>query len=82
MDSVHPLGHSSPLAGLVVDRGSGDVVIGVEERLGEQGAHMAAAESVYDSLSVTLSFHESGESQFRQVLAGDGRAAVCDRREA
>ena len=67
---------------LVVDGRAADVVVGVEEGFGEQGADVAAAEAVHDTLPVSLAFDEAGETQFRQVLAGDGGAAFGDGGEA
>ena len=73
--------HRSPVGSSVVDRGAADLVVGVEEGLGEQGAHVGAAEPVNDALAVALSFDQSGEAQFGQVLAGDRGPAGRDRGE-
>ena len=59
----------------VVNGRAADVVVGVEESFGQQGAHVTASESVDDPLAVAGPFDQAGKSQFGQVLAGDGRSA-------
>ena len=65
-----------------MNRCSADVVIGVEQRLGQQRANVPAAEAIHDPLAVTLPFDEPGEAEFGQVLAGHGWPAARDRSEA
>ncbi len=50
---------------LVVDGCAADLVFGVEEGLGEEGADVAAAQAVDDALAVSLAFDQAGEAQFR-----------------
>ena len=49
-----------------------DLVIGVEQGLGEQIAHMSPTEAVDHSASVSLSLDEPSETQLGEVLAGNG----------
>ena len=55
---------ASEVARLIVDGRAGDLVVGVEESFGEQGADMAVAEAVDDTLSLSLTFDQAGEAQF------------------
>ena len=66
-----------------MDGRAADLVVGVEEGFGEQGAHVAAAESVHDALALTLSFDQTGEAQFdRCWLATVGRQSAIAARLA
>lgn len=49
---------------LVVDGCAPDLVVGVEEGLGEEGADVAAAQAVDDTLTLSLALDEPGEAQF------------------
>jgi hypothetical protein len=60
----------------VVRRDAGDVVLGLEQRLDQQGAYVRAAQPVDHPLTVAVALDEAGETQLRQVLAGHGRAAA------
>jgi hypothetical protein len=40
-----------------------DLMVGVEERFVEKSAHVAAAQSIHDPLSVTRAFDQAGQSQ-------------------
>lgn len=58
-----------------------DLVISVEERLGEQVADVSAPEAVDDSSAVSLAGDEAGEAQLGEVLARHGRTATRHLRE-
>ena len=62
----------------VVDWFAADLVVGVEQRLGEQGADVGSAEAVDDSASVSPALDQSGEAEFGQMLTGDGGTATGD----
>src|SRR5664280_1051911 len=66
----------------VVHRGAADLVVGVEERLGQHCADVAAAQSVDDPPALSRAFDQPGETQLRQMLAGHRGAAPRDRGEA
>lgn len=60
---------------LLVNRFAGHLVVGLEQRLFQQPADVAAADSVDHSASVPLTLHQTREPQLRQVLAGHRGAA-------
>jgi len=64
-----------------VDRLSADVMVGVEERLGQQVAHVRTPQAVHDAPAVTGAFDEPGEAQFGQMLAGHGWSTTGHRGE-
>jgi cation diffusion facilitator family transporter len=55
-----------------VDGFAADLMVGVEQGFGQQGAHVAAAEAVDHALTVAVAFDQAGEAEFGQVLAGYG----------
>src|SRR5207244_12981441 len=70
---------------LVFSRGPGaaGLVVGIEESVGEQGAHVGAAEPVDDGLPVALTFDQPGEAQLdRCWLATVGRHVAIAARVA
>jgi hypothetical protein len=56
----------------------GDLVVGVEQRLGEQGANVGSTEAVDDPTSVSPALDQSSEAEFGQMLTGDGGTATGD----
>jgi hypothetical protein len=71
-----------PSCELVVHRCSGDLVVGVEQRLDEQRPDVPAAEPVHHPLAVAFTDYEARKPQFRQVLTRDRGPALRDRSEA
>ena len=59
-------------------RGTTDVVIRVEQRLGQQRAHVSTTKTVDNPPTVTTADNQAGESQLGQVLACNGGAAISD----
>ena len=79
----HPLVEPARLwarlgCGSVVDWFAADLVVGVEQRLDEQGADVGSAEAVDDSASVSPSLDQSCEAEFGQML--DWRRSDGNRR--
>ncbi len=61
-----------------MDRGAGDLWVGVEQGLGQQGANVSATQPVHHPLPLALAFDQAGEAQLGKVLAGHGRPAARD----
>jgi hypothetical protein len=70
------LGQSAALRS-VVHGLAADLVVGVEEGLGEQVAYVSTAEAVDDSSPVPSAFDETGEAELGEMLTGYGRTAPC-----
>jgi hypothetical protein len=63
---------------LVVHGGAADVVVGLEQRLAQQRAHMPAPQSIHDPLPLTLACNKAGEPKLGQVLIRYRRSATRD----
>lgn len=70
--------YATPAGGtpLVVQRYAADLMVGVKEGLGEQGADVPPAEPIHDALAVPSALDEPGEAQLGQVLARNGGTAA------
>lgn len=55
------------------------LVVGVEQGFLQQPSDVTAADLIDDSAPVTRAFHQSGEPQLRQMLAGNRRTAPSRR---
>jgi hypothetical protein len=52
-----------------------DLVVGVEQGLGEQVANVAAPQAVHHSPPITPTLNQASKAELGEVLAGNGRAA-------
>jgi len=52
-----------------------DLVISVEQGLGEQVADVATPQAIHHSSSITPTLDQAGKAELREVLARNGRAA-------
>lgn len=59
-----------------MDGFAADLVVGVEEGLGEQCMDVAAAQAVEDAPAVSSGVDQAGQAELGQMLAGDGLATV------
>ena len=51
-----------------------DLVIGMEERLGQEVADMGPAQAIDDPTTVAATLDEASKAELRQMLAGHSRA--------
>ena len=58
-----------------MDGFAAELVVGVEEGFGEELADVTSAQPVQDPATIAVGVHQAGETEFGQVLAGDGGAA-------
>jgi len=65
-----------------VDRFSADLVVGVEEGLGQEVADVPAAQPVEHPSTLSVALDEAGQAQLGQVLAGGGGPAAGDMPQA
>jgi hypothetical protein len=59
-----------------VYRLAADLVVGVEERLGQEVADMGSAQAIDDPTTVAATLDEASKAELREMLAGHSRATA------
>jgi hypothetical protein len=61
---------------LVMHRLAADLVVGMEERLGQEVADMGSAQAIDDPTTVAAALDEASKAKLREMLAGHSRTTA------